>query len=92
MLLHPQHQPSYLTNLTLSTFLQAKIDKYLSSSKQTKALILLRQLKFVETTMFQSGNPYNDQQSSANLASSTTGSASSEPIATDAEVILIDML
>jgi len=65
--------------------LKVKIELYLSSSKQTKALILLRQLKFVETTMFHGVNPYCDQ-------SSTTGSMSSEPIATDAEVILIDML
>jgi len=65
--------------------LKVKIELYLSSSKQTKALILLRQLKFVETTMFHGANPYCDQ-------SSTTGSMSSEPIATDAEVILIDML
>jgi len=64
--------------------LKAKIEQYLSSSKQTKALILLRQLKFVETTMFHAGNPYCDQ--------STACSSLSEPIATDAEVILIDML
>ena len=64
--------------------LKVKLELYLSSSKQTKALILLRQLKFVETTMFHGGDPYGDQ--------STTGSTSSEPIATDAEVILIDML
>jgi len=64
--------------------LKAKIEQYLSSSKQTKALILLRQLKFVETTMFHAGNPYCDQ--------SSTCSNSSELIATDAEIILIDML
>jgi len=65
--------------------LKAKIEQHLSSSKQTKALVLLRQLKFVERTMFHGGNLYCDQ-------SSTMGSnSSSEPVATDAEVILIDM-
>jgi len=66
--------------------LKAKIEQHLSSSKQTKALVLLRQLKFVETTMFHGGNPYCDQ------SSTTCSNSSSEPIATDAEVILIDML
>ena len=67
--------------------IKAKIEKFLSSSKQTKALVLLRQLKFVETTMFRGGNPYCDQQQST-----TTGSSNSNgPIAADAEVILIDM-
>lgn len=64
--------------------LKVKIEQFLSSSKQTKALVVLRQLKFVETTMFQGVNPYCEQ--------STMSSNSSEPIATDAEVILIDML
>ena len=69
--------------------LKIKIEQYLSSSKQTKALVLLRQLKFVETTMFHGGNnPYGDN----NQSSTTTGSMASKPIATDAEVILIDML
>ena len=68
--------------------IQAKIDLYLSSSKQTKALALLRQLKFVETSMFRGGSPYCDQPSSTITCSSNA----SEAVATDAEVILIDML
>jgi len=56
---------------------------FLSSSKQTKALILLRQLKFVETTMFLAVNPYCDPSSRADP---------SDPVCTDAEVVLIDML
>lgn len=67
--------------------LKAKIDLYLSSSEQTKALAILRQLKFVETTLFSGGNPYNCDQ----LSSSITCS-SCDAVATDAEVILIDML
>ena len=70
--------------------IKAKIDLYLSSSKQTKALVLLRQLKFVETTMFHGGNPYCDQQQQSTTASCSNSSG--ELIATDAEVILIDML
>ncbi|KAL3815406.1 hypothetical protein ACHAXA_011524 [Cyclostephanos tholiformis] len=66
---------------------KAKIDLYLSSSKQTKALALMRQLKFVETTMFHGSNPYCDQQSST-----TCSSNSSEAVAADAEVVLIDMM
>jgi hypothetical protein len=61
---------------------KAKIEQYLSSSKQTKALILLRQLKFVETMMFRGSNPYCDQSTPL----------SGEPIVADAEIILIDML
>ena len=74
---------------TCIVFFQAKIDLYLSSSKQTKALALLRQLKFVETALFSGGNPYNCDQL---LSSITCSSNSSDAVATDAEVILIDML
>eukprot|EP01082_Thalassiosira_pseudonana_P011730 g10851.t1 g10851 contig4:2700672-2704491(-) len=63
--------------------IKAKIEHFLSSSSQSKALVLLRQLKFVETTMFRGSNPYCDQSS---IASPT------EPVAVDAEIILIDML
>jgi Ran GTPase-activating protein (RanGAP) involved in mRNA processing and transport len=63
--------------------LKAQIETCLSSSKQTKALILLRQLKFVETTMFQGINPYCDQSLQVEP---------NEPTARDAEIILIDML
>jgi len=66
--------------------LKAKIEQNLSSSKQSKALVILRQLKFVETSMFHGGNPYCEQSSSASTNSNN------EPIPTDAEVILIDML
>lgn len=63
--------------------LKAQVETCLSSSKQTKALILLRQLKFVETTMFQGSNPYCDQSLQVEP---------NEPTALDAEIILIDML
>ena len=63
--------------------LKAQVESCLSSSKQTKALILLRQLKFVETTMFQGSNPYCDQSVQAEP---------NEPTALDAEIILIDMI
>lgn len=63
--------------------LKAQVESCLSSSKQTKALILLRQLKFVETTMFQGSNPYCDQSLQVDP---------NEPKALDAEIILIDMI
>ena len=63
--------------------LKAQVESCLSSSKQTKALILLRQLKFVETTMFQGSNPYCDQSLQVEP---------NEPTALDAEIILIDMI
>lgn len=63
--------------------LKAQVENCLSSSKQTKALILLRQLKFVETTMFHGSNPYCDQSLQAEP---------NEPTALDAEIILIDMI
>ncbi|EJK47943.1 hypothetical protein THAOC_33304, partial [Thalassiosira oceanica] len=63
--------------------IKAKIEVFLSSSKQTRALILLRQLKFVETTMFLAVNPYCDPTSRADPG---------DPVCTDAEVVLIDML
>lgn len=83
---------------------QAKIEQYLSSSKQTKALVLLRQLKFVETTMFHGEDPYCDnlQQSASSssiaaaaaaaAASASSSSLPSGPVASDAEVILLDMI
>jgi hypothetical protein len=37
---------------------QARIKQHLSSSRQPKALVLLRQLTFVKTTMFHGGGPY----------------------------------
>lgn len=64
-------------------FFQAKIEHFLSSSCQSKALVLLRQLKFVETMLFRGLNPYHDQ---------SMRSDGCELVATDAEVILIDML
>ena len=70
-----------LVHLRICLF-QAKVEEFLSTSKQTKALVLLRQLKFVETMLFRGSNPYCDQP----LYSS------SEPIVADAEIILIDML
>ena len=93
-----------LTIWNVSQISKAKIEHFLSTSKQTKALILLRQLKFVETTMFHGIDPYCDQppsQSATSAVSSTYANSissancqndSNEPIATDAEVILIDML
>lgn len=61
---------------------QAKVEEFLATSKQTKALILLRQLKFVENMLFRGSNPYCD------LPTAT----SNEPIVADAEIILLDML
>merc|ERR1719148_392423 len=63
--------------------IKAGIELHLASSEQTKALALLRQLKFLETTMFQGVNPYCDPASRLEP---------DEPAASDAEVILIDML
>ncbi|KAL9190547.1 hypothetical protein ACHAXT_000253 [Thalassiosira profunda] len=65
--------------------IKAKLDQFLSSSKQTKALILLRQLKFVETTMFHGGSPYSG-------ASSSNSASSGDHVAADAERVLIDLL
>jgi hypothetical protein len=78
---------------------QTKIEQYLSSSNQAKSLVLLRQLKFVETTMFHNGSPYHDQSSSttSTLYPSTTANGScisseTTTLALDAEIILLDML
>lgn len=72
---------------------------YLSSSKQDKALVLLRQLKFVETTLFHNGNPYYDESSPTSTTHTTTISddssettSSTTALAIDAEIILLDML
>lgn len=63
---------------------QSKIEAFLSSSNQPKALVLLRQLKFIETMLFRDGHPYQDQVSRDNDPT--------ELVAADAEIILIDMM
>ena len=88
--------PTYIS-LLIS---QEKIEIYLSSSKQDKALVLLRQLKFVETTLFHNGNPYYDQSSPTSTTPTTTTisddssetTSSTTALAIDAEIILLDML
>lgn len=87
--------PTYIS-LLIS---QEKIEIYLSSSKQDKALVLLRQLKFVETTLFHNGNPYYDESSPTSTTHTTTISDDSSEttstttaLAIDAEIILLDML
>ncbi|KAL7550044.1 hypothetical protein ACHAWF_013282 [Thalassiosira exigua] len=65
--------------------IKAKMEQRFSSSQQARALALLRQLKFIETTMFRGTNPYCDQPT---VQPGLMGG----PIATDAEVILLDML
>mmetsp|Transcript_9703 Transcript_9703/g.20209 ORF Transcript_9703/g.20209 Transcript_9703/m.20209 type:complete len:1276 (-) Transcript_9703:169-3996(-) len=64
--------------------IKTKIEAFLSSSNQPKALVLLRQLKFIETMLFRDGHPYQDQVSRDNDPT--------ELVPADAEIILIDMM